>query len=309
MNSSLKCCPDCGKEIYKGRYCIYCGFDYESYIPKPESKQTENNTTDETPATSTAEETYTPPDKEPPIIHISHQDDISIPSTPQSKKEIKTGSSSANNITSVIFAVIVIILIFIFFKTRDTKSQTQLHSASTSMPQAVGLSIPQYYYLDDNYMYSSEQWYGPGRSSIISNFSSGYDLVKTSPSYIYIDNNNSANTDAVALYYKTHATTPPRTATPSRTQTAVISKEKIFPRPGPNVGKNEYNYEVQGQTVTVHSRAKDQQGGSKWWVCFSGALYCEGRVFNLDHMWISESYLEPTSYDLYALPIDSAYFN
>lgn len=124
-----------------------------------------------------------------------------------------------------------------------------------------------------------------------------YDLV------VYSD--GSANQTEFIFYYTPEenasipATNTPRSEKKNLDQTAVICKSPIYPRPGPGTGKNTYNYEVLGQTVTVHSRARS---GDKWWICFSGDLRCEGKVFNLDHMWISETYLDENSYNLYALP-------
>ena len=126
-----------------------------------------------------------------------------------------------------------------------------------------------------------------------------YYLTGTKQYNVTVYSNGTASATHFEFYYT-------REGDPSYNldQTAVISKSPIFPRPGPNIGKNEYNYEVLGQTVTVHGRAPS---GSKWWVCFSGDLRCEGKVFHLDHMWISESYLDAASYDLYALPVVTVY--
>lgn len=91
-------------------------------------------------------------------------------------------------------------------------------------------------------------------------------------------------------------------------QTAVIEAQKIYPRPGPGVGKNAYNYEVPGQTVTVHAKGKSSPTAQTWWVCFSGDLHCEGTVYHIDHEWIAADYLDPASFDLNALPVDTSYY-
>ena len=115
---------------------------------------------------------------------------------------------------------------------------------------------------------------------------------------VYSD--GTASTDSVTFYFV------PRD--PSDTdQEAIIGSDKIYPRPGPNKGKNEYWYSAQGQTITVHTKALSQKGDDTWWVCFSGELRCWGNTYEIDHMWIACTYLNPQSYDLDALPIDPEY--
>lgn|GEM_PF-2962233 len=138
-----------------------------------------------------------------------------------------------------------------------------------------------------------------------------YTLIGSPSRTVTVYSNGQISENPVIFYYAKGGSYTTPTPTPGGSaatdQTAVISAKKIYPRPGPNVGKNEYNYEVQGQTVTVHCKAKDQKGGKDWWVCFSGALRCEGKVYNLDHMWISEQFFDSRSYNLNILPIDPQY--
>ncbi|MBO4837301.1 MAG: hypothetical protein J5564_06355 [Clostridia bacterium] len=138
-----------------------------------------------------------------------------------------------------------------------------------------------------------------------------YMLIGSASRTITVYANGQISENPVIFYYASGGSSVTATPTPAGSaatdQKATISAKKIYPRPGPNVGKNEYNYEVQGQTVTVHSKAKDQKGGNDWWICFSGALRCEGKVYNLDHMWISEQFFDSRSYNINALPIDPQY--
>ena len=157
---------------------------------------------------------------------------------------------------------------------------------------------------DGTRLTGTEQTFNPGTYIIIPDFTkttingAEYNLVGNRQYTLIVGSDGTPNvTEIVFIYHKTVSGS-------SLDQTAVICKSPIYPRPGPGIGKNEYNYEVLGQTVTVHSRATS---GSKWWICFSGDLRCEGKVFSIDHMWISESYLDENSYDLFSLPIDPQY--
>ena len=153
--------------------------------------------------------------------------------------------------------------------------------------------VETYQYYGTNYTLIGDQY------AVITVYDNG--VVSSNPVFFYFEKSytNNGTQNGGTAYQK-----------PKEDPKAVICKQPIFPRPGPNLGKNEYNYdEVIGQEVTVHTRAMSQSGTNRWWVCFSGDLCTEGRVFHLDHMWISESYLDPNSYDLYSVPIDPQYPN
>lgn len=152
--------------------------------------------------------------------------------------------------------------------------------------------------------------YYPGTHTVYS----GYDtyqhngimyrmIAGQSPTTVTVYEDGRVSMNPIVFYFEKE---PAGGGSSSLEQKAIICRQPIFPRPGPNLGKNEYNYDnVIGQEVTVHTRALSQSGTNKWWVCFSGDLHTEGKVFHLDHMWVNESYLE--GYDLFALPIDPKY--
>ena len=170
-----------------------------------------------------------------------------------------------------------------------------------------------YYGNDGIWLSGSDKEFSPGTYTILPDFqettynNSIYKITGNQWYSLTVNTNGSANSTHFEFYYDKQTAGNNQPLKTNLDQTAVICKSPIFPRPGPNTGKNEYNYEVLGQTVTVHSKAKGQNGSSKWWICFSGELRCEGRVFSIDHQWISESYLDENSYDLYSLPLDPNY--
>ena len=140
-----------------------------------------------------------------------------------------------------------------------------------------------------------------GTSTVKNTFKKyGYKLDGADSYTVTVSKDGTATPDSITFYFA------PRD--PSDTdQEAIIGSDKIYPRPGPNKGKNEYWYAAQGQTITVHTKALSQKGDGTWWVCFSGELRCWGNTYEFDHMWIACTYLNPQSYDLDALPIDPEY--
>lgn len=90
-------------------------------------------------------------------------------------------------------------------------------------------------------------------------------------------------------------------------QKAIIGAQKIFPRPYPGKGKNEFNYESPGTEITVHSKALSLQNDGNWWVCISGTVRDGGKLYDLDHVWIRVDYLNQKSFDINKVPVDPDY--
>lgn len=93
----------------------------------------------------------------------------------------------------------------------------------------------------------------------------------------------------------------------SSDQTGIICRDRIYPRPGPDDGKNEHSYEAPGQEIIIHSRALSMKGTERWWLCISGTIKAWGDYYELDHVWIREDYIDPFSYDFDLVPLDPQY--
>ena len=130
--------------------------------------------------------------------------------------------------------------------------------------------------------------------------------------------NGHASSESVTFFFGSTAAAPTAlpTATPTpalqwdesaTNQSALIGAAKIFPRPEPGKGKNTFNYEAEGQRVTVHSKAKSLKGDNNWWVCISGNLRCWGTDYVIDHEWIRVDYLNRWSFDIDKVPVDPRY--
>jgi len=132
-------------------------------------------------------------------------------------------------------------------------------------------------------------------ASVTFTFSSGGGNAALLPFY---------STAAPLVYY---TSTPVPRSEAETDQEAIIGAAKIFPRPKPGKGKNEFNYASAGQKVTVHSKALSLQNDGTWWVCISGTVTDYGKPYTLDHVWIRVDYLNQRSFDLDKVPLDPEY--
>lgn len=176
-------------------------------------------------------------------------------------------------------------------------------TAATPTPEPKRATISVDYRLPDNTLLRQDsKTLTAGTHTIKNEMKTGAYLLMGPSSYtVTVSADGVPSVNTVTFYFTVNESWS------STDMTAVIGADLIYPRPGPNSGKNEYNYAAKGQTVYVHSRALSQKGDGKWWVCISGDIRCWGNTYTLDHVWIGNDYLDPNSYELFDLPIDPNY--
>ena len=181
----------------------------------------------------------------------------------------------------------------------------------TPTPAPAGITV--YYRTTDGTLLSTEQKSLPAGTHVIASsiFPSGMALVGNTTYTVTVSAAGVPSTSSVTFYFNPidpAAPTDDPNDTSDTDQEAVIALEKIFPRPRPGDGKNEFNYPAQGQKVTVHTKAISlKQYDDNWWVCISAELKCWGQKFTLDHEWIRWDYLDSRSYDFDKVPLDPEY--
>ena len=201
--------------------------------------------------------------------------------------------------------------------------------SSTAAPMPTSANVTVYYRLTDGTLLSTEQrTLEVGAHTVTGSLNvSGLSQVGTASYTVTVNANGTVSPGSVTFYYSRNsaaATAVPVTAAPftpipggvstplpdtsSTDQQATVAYERIYPRPRPGDGKNEYNYLAQGQTVTVHSKAISlKKNDNNWWVCISGKIKCWGQTFTIDHEWIRADYLNSKSYDFDRVPLDPQY--